>query len=197
MTETRDMILEHAVDLTTTVGFDSFSYADLAQRVDIAKASIHHHFPKKEDLGLALCVLAKLKMDEAFKVIKTSSTSPLKQLESYFKQARKMSDGCQRVCLITSLQASVQVISDTMRQNVKDIADLEVAFMASILKEGKKAGEMSFEGDAEAQAAMICATLKGALQYARIHGQASFDSIIRQVRRSLQLRPKREARTET
>ena len=196
MTDTRDMILEHAVDLTTTVGFDSFSYADLAQRVDISKASIHHHFPKKEDLGMALCEVAKSIMAESFEAIKKSSTSPLKRLESYYKQARKMSDSCRRVCLITSLQASVQVISDSMRQNVKDIADVEVAFMASILKEGKEAGEMSFEGDAEAQAVMICATLKGALQYARVHGVASFDSIIRQVRRSLQLRPKRKSRTE-
>jgi len=28
-----------------------FSYADLAKSVGVSKASIHHHFPAKEDLG--------------------------------------------------------------------------------------------------------------------------------------------------
>jgi len=35
-------------------GYDGFSYADLAKDVGIRKASIHHHFPSKASLALAL-----------------------------------------------------------------------------------------------------------------------------------------------
>ncbi|MDP2026901.1 TetR/AcrR family transcriptional regulator [Sulfuriferula sp.] len=35
-------------------GFNDFSYADIANEVGIRKASLHHHFPTKTDLGLAL-----------------------------------------------------------------------------------------------------------------------------------------------
>ncbi|KAE9771026.1 TetR family transcriptional regulator, partial [Escherichia coli] len=43
-------IMANTRQLLTTGGYKSFSYADLAERVGIRKASIHHHFPGKEDL---------------------------------------------------------------------------------------------------------------------------------------------------
>ena len=186
MDDTRSRILQHALDLATTVGFDSFSYADLARRLEISKASIHHHFPRKEDLGLALCECARMRVPEYFETIMASSSSPLEQLEVYFEAARNASEGCRKVCIITSLQASSEVISDTMVESIKTIGNMEVEFVAAILKEGKKSGKIIFGGDARAQATMVCATIKGALQYGRIHGEASFDSIINQLKRSLQ-----------
>ena len=35
-------------------GYAAFSYADLEKMVGIRKASIHHYFPKKEDLGVEI-----------------------------------------------------------------------------------------------------------------------------------------------
>ena len=43
-------IMANTRQLLTVGGYKSFSYADLAERVGIRKASIHHHFPSKEDL---------------------------------------------------------------------------------------------------------------------------------------------------
>ena len=173
MDDTRSRILQHALDLATTVGFDSFSYADLARLLGLSKASIHHHFPRKEDLGLALCKDARIRVAEFFETIMTSSSSPLEQLEGYFEVARNVSEGCRKVCIITSLQASSEVLSDTMVESIKTIGNMEVEFVAAILKEGKKCGEITFHGDAKAQATMVCATIKGAFQYGRIHGEAT------------------------
>ena len=185
MSNTRSRILQHALELATTVGFDSFSYADLARLLDVSKASIHHHFPKKEDLGLALCEDARMRVAECFEAIMASSPSPLKQLDGYFKVVRNASEGCRKVCIITSLQGSSEVISDTMVASIKTIGNMEVEFVAAILKEGKKCGEITFHGDAKAQATMVCATINGAFQYGSIQGEASFDSIITQLKSSL------------
>ena len=40
-------IAAHTRRLLASGGYNSFSYADLSDRVRISKASIHHHFPSK------------------------------------------------------------------------------------------------------------------------------------------------------
>lgn len=48
--ETRENILQVAQDLMQRRGIYGWSYDDISQEVGIKKASIHYHFPKKEDL---------------------------------------------------------------------------------------------------------------------------------------------------
>ncbi|MCA8089277.1 TetR/AcrR family transcriptional regulator, partial [Burkholderia cenocepacia] len=51
---TRDALVQAGEGLMRSMGYAAFSYADLAETVGIRKASIHHHFPTKEDLGVAI-----------------------------------------------------------------------------------------------------------------------------------------------
>jgi len=44
-------IAEHRMRLT---GYNAVSYRDIAQDMGIKSSSLHYHFPKKEDLGVAL-----------------------------------------------------------------------------------------------------------------------------------------------
>ena len=54
MRDTRTELLIQAESLVRGRGWSGFSYADLAEAVGIRKASIHHHFRTKDDLGAAL-----------------------------------------------------------------------------------------------------------------------------------------------
>jgi len=47
-------ILDVAERLVQTRGFNGFSYADIAEALDVTKASLHYHFPAKSDLGARL-----------------------------------------------------------------------------------------------------------------------------------------------
>ncbi|MGE8062478.1 TetR/AcrR family transcriptional regulator [Pseudomonas sp. NPDC089547] len=62
---TREALISTAESLMRTKGYAAFSYADLAEAVGIRKASIHYHFPSKEDLGKAIVeeYLAKVKIE--------------------------------------------------------------------------------------------------------------------------------------
>jgi AcrR family transcriptional regulator len=53
---TRDRILDVALDLFTTQGFDGTSLRQIAERLDppITKAALYYHFESKEDILLAL-----------------------------------------------------------------------------------------------------------------------------------------------
>ena len=51
---TRDLILDAAQERVRRGGYNGFSFRDLAQDVGIKSASIHHHFPTKEQLVATL-----------------------------------------------------------------------------------------------------------------------------------------------
>ena len=61
---TKDKIIEYSIKLIKTKGYSSFSYDDIAQKLKISKAAVHHHFEKKEDLGIAVCQYLQSKIEE-------------------------------------------------------------------------------------------------------------------------------------
>lgn len=55
MSESRtDQILDIAEERMKRGGFDAVSFRDIASAVGIKSASVHYHFPRKEDLGKAV-----------------------------------------------------------------------------------------------------------------------------------------------
>jgi len=52
--EAAKRILDTAEELAQTCGFNGFSYADIAERLGVTRASLHYHFPTKAELGRAL-----------------------------------------------------------------------------------------------------------------------------------------------
>lgn len=49
--DTKQKIIEISIPLLRSKGYANFSYSDLEKVIQIRKASIHYHFPSKEDLG--------------------------------------------------------------------------------------------------------------------------------------------------
>src|SRR5687768_1212122 len=53
-TEAAKAILDIAEELAQTRGYNGFSYADIAAKLGVTKASLHYHFASKAELGRAL-----------------------------------------------------------------------------------------------------------------------------------------------
>lgn len=184
MDNTKDKILHYAVDQVRTVGFDSFSYSDISKHLGIAKTSVHHHFPKKEDLGLSLLDKISQTGCAFFEQLYNSDSSSVKQIEMYLHEPlQKKHSG--KICPLHSFQVEKNVLPASMRDKLQDITKQEIAFIAKILSEGKKSGEMNFNGKPLAQAEMIHAALKGALVYSHKNNRQSLRNIIEQIMYSL------------
>ncbi len=54
LSETASKLVIEAAQLIANRGYNGFSYADLSARLGIRKPSIHHHFPSKVDLVVAV-----------------------------------------------------------------------------------------------------------------------------------------------
>lgn len=52
--ETRDRILDAAMDLFIEQGFDGTSLREIAERVGVTKAALYYYFPSKDEILLAL-----------------------------------------------------------------------------------------------------------------------------------------------
>jgi len=180
-------ILKLTAEMLTVKGFDSFSYNDLSQEIGISKASIHHHFKRKEDLGLALLIFMKegtLKRTEHLRDLDISSWE---KFETFLNMNAQIIENGTKNCPINSLQANVGTISPDMVVVLKEIGELEISFMTSVLEDGRKEGQMFFKGKARDHAALIMSTLRGAMQQSRIHGYEFFRQTIEQMKTNLKV----------
>ena len=54
MNDTRSEIIRLGSELIRSVGYNSFSYADISKALNIKNAAIHYYFPSKSDLGVEI-----------------------------------------------------------------------------------------------------------------------------------------------
>ena len=180
----KQQILEIGLELLQTRGYASFSYADLSERLGITKASIHHHFPSKEDLGVALTQryfeVVRETLDEA-----AEHDDPWEQFEGYAGVVFGAFGRGDRICAAGSVQSEYNVVPESMRQSMGELIEYVIDWIAQVLEEGRRRGVMQFPGSPEEQATMIFSTMQGALQYGRAQGKDELEAIVRQVKENL------------
>ncbi|MDJ0513250.1 MAG: TetR/AcrR family transcriptional regulator [Methyloceanibacter sp.] len=158
---TRDLLLKEAETLARTRGYAAFSYADLAKRVGIRKASIHHHFPTKEVLGVELIdvylagfktALAKVLEDES------SAKGRLAVYSGFFVDSIR--DGLMPLC--AALSAEAAALPPSMRSQVSTFFELHLDWLSGVVRDGIADGEFRDDLDVRQTATMLLSVLEGA-----------------------------------
>src|SRR6266513_1642638 len=83
--DTRQRILDVAERLVQTRGFNGFSYADIAEALEVTKASLHYHFPAKGDLGKRLIERYEQNFLAALKSIDSAGAGARDKLKRYIR----------------------------------------------------------------------------------------------------------------
>ena len=177
----KQQIVSIALSLLQTQGYENFSYLDIAKQLGITKASIHHHFPKKSDLGVALCNAIRLWHESTFAHILTMPCSAKEKLDQYITGMLKFACGNNKICPLSSLQADITLLPDEMRIALKVLDEHELTFISNVLEQGVIEGDMKFNGDIRSQASIVILTCKGTLQYSRLHGEKFYRDSIQQL----------------
>ncbi len=182
---TREKLLAEAEVLVRKRGWSGFSYADLAAAVGLRKASIHHHFHVKEDLGIALIEAYGLRYDQALAQIIASSADGLARVEAYAKlylHGLELEQGC----LAAAMAAELGTLPPRIRDGVAAFFQRHIAWLHQILAEGQINGTIGDDVDPDQSARMIVATLEGALMMERLLGGApGFEAALAALRKSL------------
>lgn len=188
MSERKQQILATAADILEHKSFAAFSYQDLADRLGIRKASIHHHYPSKDELGVELLKFFKARGDALMVEIVGQAKSPGEALRAIFDMSEKvMFDGETKVCPACAFEVDAKNLSATMIEMLRQSNQAFQEQLGELLTAARAGGEASFLGEPQDQAATIISALQGARLAEPIMGREHFRGVIRQLVRSLGL----------
>ena len=173
-------IAAHARSLLAAGGYNSFSYADISKRVQISKASIHHHFPSKAELVKVVVAQYREEARQGLAALERQLDDPLAALKAYVDYwSTCIRDGTSPFCICAMLAAELPTIppeiADEVRGHFQDLS----AWLASVLKKGKARGQFQLHGSAAVEARAFMATVHGAMLAARAFGDPQmFQAIV-------------------
>ena len=158
--DTRNLILQEAEYLIRTRGYAAFSYADLSERVQITKASVHYYFPTKEDLIAVLLREYLQRFVAVLADIKRRHAGPGDRLRAY---ANLFLEGFEKGMLpfCGALSAERSALPESMRPQVHDFFRLHLDWLNGVLEEGLAAGALRPTVSPEQVSLLLLSTLEG------------------------------------
>ena len=179
-TDTKTTLLDCAEDLIQRRGINAMSYNDLSKAVGIAKASIHHHFPKKEDMLLALMSKYACSYAEQYVSIVDSNKEALDKLKAIadiFENSLKQN----KICLFGMISSEQGSLSEPIQEMLKEGFDGTVLLFEKVFIQGIEDKTISSDLDSRQSAQCFLSLLIGAQITARSQGDSDsqiFSSMI-------------------
>lgn len=168
--DTYNQILDVAEDYIQKVGFNSFSYADIAQKIGIKKASIHYHFPAKTDLGKSLMQRHQLNVTLYLDNLLKENSNYQEVLALYLKSIFASTyEADFKMCLAGMLATDVLTLDNKIQNEVRAFFALSMEWLKKLLKLGKKQGDFNFVNTPGEVAKQILIIIEGALLLARLY----------------------------
>ena len=184
-TDTRSRILEVAQPLLQQRGFNGFSYRHLADALGIKTAAVHYHFPSKTDLGVELAAELRRGFQRWAADVDARIPSPRERLDAFFDMHRQFLDE-EVASPLGVLEAEYSSLPARMQHGVRSLASEIHGWLARTLRQGLDSGELAFAGDADDQAIVLGATVRGALHLARAFGPDHYHAAISQLKQLME-----------
>ena len=176
-TDTADRMLDLAERLVQTRGFNGFSYADIANALEVTKASLHYHFPTKAELGRRLIERYSDAFTAALEALDESGADAHEKLHAYVDIYAGVLRN-DRMCLCGMLAADYVTLPEPMKSAVTHFFEANERWLATVLEQGRAAGELQFAGSPLEVARFLVSSLEGAMLVARSFNDVSrFQSI--------------------
>lgn len=163
-------ILDCAQALIATGGYNGFSYADISARIGITKASIHHHFPRKEGLVLTLVQQYRNAAEAGMTAVSANGGEPLACLQAYVGWwSGCIADASMPICLCAMLAAELPVLPAPVADEVQRHFQGLAAWLEALLSAGATSGALHLQSGPAAEAQAFMATVHGAMIAARTY----------------------------
>lgn len=180
---TREKIIDLGRNLMQVVGYHSFNYKQIATQLNIKNASIHHYFPMKDDLAVAVIEQDKQDFKALAEGVKSAtSTEKVGALVDIYTQYYKNG---KRLCVVSTFGISYNDVSEKIQAASSAYGKLINDWFKDVLTEGLKTGEFTFKDTVESLTALWMAALPGSLLVGRMHGEAYFDQTIARLQQTL------------
>lgn len=164
---TREKLIDLGEAAIRSFGFGGFSYADLAREAGIKKASIHHHFPAKADLGVAIMERYGEWLEQELSAIAENSETGAGAMRSAIKLYRDAMGNGSTLCLCAALAGDGEKLNNAMQERLSNTNDMVIAWINAALTRGMADGSLSAQRLSPNAAKASLAQLQGAQMIAR------------------------------
>ncbi|MCV9952415.1 TetR/AcrR family transcriptional regulator [Paenibacillus sp. BT-177] len=172
-------IMDIGLTLVQERGYNGFSYADIAEAIGIRKASIHYHFPSKQDLVQAVLNRYRREFMDKLQQINDQPLSWRQKIQSFFLLYREPLDKNTKLCLCSMMAAELNSFPIEIRDELNLFFDANTLWVENVLDQGKSAGEFTFSNAALEQAKILIAFVQGAQLLSRTSSEKGyFDSLV-------------------
>lgn len=181
----RSTLIDVATGQVRRLGYSAFSYADLAHAVGIRKPSIHHHFPTKEDLGVAIVAAYTERISQQLDRIEAKTGDMIERLRAYARVYREGLES-RRGCLCGVLASEVAVLPQHVQAGVRQFFGLNLRWIERVLRDGRSNGSLRDGVEPRVAARTVLAALQGALFLSlSLEEPAAFDQAVAGLLRGL------------
>ena len=163
---TKKEILDIAEQLILTKGYNNLSYKEISDKVGIKKASIHHHFPRKKDLGLAYIKNYCLAFVEWSKNLTGKSNK--EKLNALYKMYKYLSNNCRHICPIGMLTVEYPTLPIEIQKEVKSLYIYFEKWLTDVLDDGISQREFINTINPKIMSKIIINSFSGSLEEVRI-----------------------------
>ncbi|MDP6707792.1 MAG: TetR/AcrR family transcriptional regulator [Alphaproteobacteria bacterium] len=176
--DTRGRIIDAAERLMQLRGYNGFSYRDIAAEVGIRSPSIHHHFPTKADLGVAVARRYTERFQERLRQAQADGADARRTLEVLVSLFREVLAREGRMCLCGILGAELPSLPDEVAAEARRFFEVNTDWLARLLRDAVRDGLVDLVAPPELEARLLFATLEGAMIRAKTEDTiGSFDEV--------------------
>ncbi len=183
----RDQLIDSAVEVFHTRGFNGCSVQDIVDAAGVPKGSFYNHFESKEALGIEVvhaysAIVGAYVVESGAANIFSGDGTPLQRIRAYFEAVieQNVSCGVRKGCLLGNFATELAPHSAQIAKAVAQALDNWSAAVARALAQAQDAGELSKDADAAALARYLVDGYEGAATRAKLIGdRAPMDEFIR------------------
>lgn len=162
-----DEILEVGQELIQTVGYDGFSYRDIADRVGIKSASVHYYFPAKTDLAEAVAKQYRIEFAETVREISANTPEALERLKEFAGIFQDTLENLDRVCLCGMLASESSSVPGKVSAQTRMFFSEQQDWISQTIADGIDDGTISATTQPNEFAKTFLSALEGAMMLAR------------------------------
>lgn len=155
--------------------------------VGLRKPSLHHHFPKKEDLGATVVERYTERFALALADIETTRAGATEQIQAYVDLFIDTYGATQRLCPGGMLGAEAETLPERVRSGVTAFFELNLSWLEAVITRGAASRAFTLHDRPDHAALLLFAALEGAMVVGRglnrseavaTVGQAAIHSIL-------------------
>ncbi|WBY02774.1 TetR/AcrR family transcriptional regulator [Ramlibacter tataouinensis] len=167
LTPAAQRVVDAAQELIQSRGYNGFSYDDISHRLGLRKASIHHHFRTKADLGAT--VVRRYTEDFRGKLahIDASCSSPEARLRAYVELFTQTYARDRHLCPGGMLSTETESLPPEVVAEVVTFFEVSLTWLAQLFKQARPHGQPATDTSPERLALCLLSCLQGSMVVGR------------------------------